>query len=72
MSGPAAQMVTREDVRRALAAAGGDLRAVRQKFGLQTEELLMILAYDVTLTATGEKTLATASGVFDAIDDDKE
>lgn len=61
-------MVTRSDVRRALADCGGDLRAVGEKLGLDTQDLLMILAYDVTITTTGAKGEQTASGVFDAID----
>ncbi len=55
-------MVTKEDVRRALAASGGDLRAVGAELGLETRELLMILAYDVTVTATGQEDERIASG----------
>lgn len=56
------------DVRAALAAAGGDLRAVGARFALSSEQLLMILAYDITVTTTTRKERSAATGVFAAID----
>ena len=67
----AGQKVTRADIRRAMAESGGDLRAVGERFGMGSREILMILAYDVTITTTNEKTSSTASGVFDALDDER-
>lgn len=66
-----ATAVGAREIRAALTEAGGDLRAVGQRFGLATNEILMILAYDITVTTTGEKSGRTASGVFEALALDK-
>lgn len=68
----AARAVGRVEVRRLLAEHHGDLRAVGERLGLDTQQILMILAYDITVTSADTKERGTATDVFDAItaDDD--
>jgi hypothetical protein len=55
--------IGRTEVRLAMHATGGDLRAVGAMLGLSTEEILTILAYDVTLTRMTAKTADELTGV---------
>jgi hypothetical protein len=52
----AAFTVGRPEVRLAMRTTGGDLRAVGAMLGLSSEQILMILAYDVLDTRVAEKT----------------
>jgi hypothetical protein len=52
----AAFTVGRPEVRLAMQTTGGDLRAVGAMLNLSTEQILMILAYDVLITRVAEKT----------------
>jgi hypothetical protein len=62
-----ARAIGAADVRAVLGEVGGDLRAVGDRLGLATHEILMILAYDITVTSTQKKSQRTASGVFDTL-----
>ncbi len=76
--GEPARTIGSAEVRRVLHDLGGDLRAAGAQLGLSSQELLMILAYDITVTATQRKTRGTATGAFEKIgsrrddDDDDE
>lgn len=65
--GEAARAIGSAEVRRVMHETGGDLRAAGEALGLSTQELLMILAYDITVTATNTKTRRVATGAFEAI-----
>jgi hypothetical protein len=68
--GEPARSIGSAEVRRVLQDLGGDLRAAGEKLGLSTQEILMILAYDITVTATNNKTRGTATGVFEVLSRD--
>jgi hypothetical protein len=70
--GGAARSIGSAEVRRVLHDVGGDLRAAGDQLGLTSQELLMILAYDITVTATNNKTRGIATGVFDVLGRDSE
>src|SRR3990167_4435732 len=60
--------VTQAAIRAALEESGGDLRSVGERFGIGTPELLLVLAYEVSVTATDRESLESVAGIFDAID----
>lgn len=66
MDAPRSFTLGRAEVRLALRTTGGDLRAVGAMLGLTSEQILMILAFDVQVTRVPTKdTLAPSLQPFE-------